>query len=126
MPFSAIEIPPVSSETAVAQAERFRNVGVVRDGQNAACCADALVRYDHSSIVEWTVLEEDVFDEALRDVGIDLIARIDIFAQSHVALNDNECSHFLLAHIDTSHHDGHDVFAVNVALFLLNALEEML
>ena len=99
---------------AVAQAERFRDVVVVGHGQDAACRLNAFVRDNHGAVVERTVLEEDVFDEALVDVGIDGVARFDDFAQGHLPFDDDKRALLLLAHAETGHHDWHDFFALAV------------
>ena len=60
------------------------------------------------------VLEKDVLDEALVDVGIDGVARFDDFAQGHLSFDDDERAHFLLAHAEAGHHNWHDFLALGI------------
>ena len=61
----------------VAQSEFLWNVGLVADRENTSGGTDALVRYNHGSVVEWGVLEEYVFDEPLVDLCVDDITGVD-------------------------------------------------
>ena len=103
---------------AMAQAQFLGDVQVMGHGQDTARSLDALLADDHCSIVQGTILEEDVLDEALIDVGIDDVTRAHHIIQRHVMLNDNEGAHLLPAHADAGHHDGHDVLVGDVSLLV--------
>lgn len=111
-----------TQRSAVAQAQRFGDVGVVRYRQDAAGSLNAVVAYDHGSVMQGAVLEEDVFNQSLRDVGVDDVARADVLVQSHLALQYDEHAHLLLAHVDAGHYDGQDFGTLG--LVFAAALEE--
>ena len=93
---------------SVAQTQFLGDVEAVRDGQDATCSTDALVGNDHRSVVQGRVLEEDVLDELLTDVGVDVLASCHNVVQRCGTLNNDEGAYLLLAHRHTRHHDGHD------------------
>ena len=108
---------------AVAQSELFGDVQAVRHGQDAAGGRDALVGDNHGPVVERAVFEEDVFDEALVEVRVDGVARVDDVVERDAAFKHDECAHFLLAHVQAGHYDGHDVRPLH--LCFLRAREQM-
>ncbi len=97
----------------MAKAKGFGNIRVVRNGKNATSRLNALVGNNHGTIVKGAVFEEYILNEALRDVGIDLVARGDIFVEPYVTLYNNECAHLLLRHAHAGHDDGHNLFVAH-------------
>ena len=102
----------------MAQPHGFRDVHAVRHGQQATGSGNALLSDNHSSIVQRTVLEEDVLDEQLVDVGIDRLARFDDFAQLVALLNHDEGSLLAFGHIHAGHDDGHHLGVISCNGFL--------
>lgn len=94
---------------AVTQTEVFGDIFRMTHGQDATSGADALLGNDHSAIVQRTVLEEEVFEQALADGSIDDFATLHHFFKAHASLQNDERTHLLSAHVDASHHDGQNV-----------------
>ena len=109
---------------AVAQPQVLGNVVAVRHGQYASGGADAFFRYDHGSVVQRRVLEEDVLYESLVDVGVYQVARLHDVVEPHRALYDYERAHLAPRHVDARHHYGHDGLLVSPGLLRAVAREE--
>ena len=58
--------------------------------------------------MQWRVLKEDVLYQLLTDLGINLFTSSHNIVQRSGTLDNNQCTHLLLAHRHTSHHDRHD------------------
>lgn len=106
----------------MAQAKFFGHIQVVGNREDTTSSCDSLVRNDHSTVVKRRVLEKDVFDKTLGDLGIDEFTRTDKVIERQGALHDNESADLLFGHRETGHDDGYDILA-RMYLFLLSAEE---
>jgi hypothetical protein len=77
---------------------------------------------NHGSVVQRTVFEKDVFDEALVYIGIDSFSTSDDFVEGEVLLDDHQGACLALAHAHASHDDRHNVGTLY--LFLLVIFKE--
>ena len=96
----------------MTKSELLGDVQVMADGKDAGSRLYLVARDDHGTIVQGTVLEEDVLYEPLADAGIEFLACAYDVHQGQVVLHDDECSHVLLAHVETRHHDGEDILTL--------------
>ena len=101
---------------SVPQPQFLGDIQIVRNGQDAASRLDAVFTDHHGAIVEGTVLEEDIFNQSLVDIGIDDVARAHHVVKRHVMLNHNQRPHLLLTHAHAGHHDGQHIFMPQVLL----------
>ena len=106
----------------VAQSQLLGHCHVVGDGKDAACGGDALVGDNHAAVMQGGVLEEDVFNEPLRDFGIEEFSGAYKVVQRQRTLHDDEGTHLLFRHRQAGHDDGYDVLA-GVRLLVLAAEE---
>ena len=87
----------------VAQAKTARDIQVVRHRQYALGSHNAPASYNHSTIVQRSILEEYSLDKTLTDIGIYWLARLDNIIKRHLLFNDNKRTHFLLRHTLARH-----------------------
>lgn len=101
----------------VAQTEVAWNIFVVRNGKNAACRRNAMVGNYHGSVVERTVLEKNVFYEALLNFRVYYLTRFFNVAKPYVAFVDYESPYFLRTHGHARPDNGNDaVFAYYIGV----------
>ena len=111
--------------STVAQTEFLGDVETMGYRQNTSRSLDALTRDNHGTIVQWGVLEEDVLDETLVDVGVDFVACVCYVVERCGALNNDKGTHFSFAHVHAGKNDGHNCLpACPTAAFFLFLLEE--
>ena len=108
----------------VAQTELFGDIGVMTYGKYTPRCRNATVGNNHGAVVQGTVLKEDVFNQSLANVGVDEVARLLLFLQRIIALNNNERPNLLLRHVDASHNDGQNMLAIKVEIIALATAKE--
>jgi hypothetical protein len=111
-----------SHRCTMPQTQFFRNVQIVRHGQDTSCRLNALLADNHSSVVQRTILEKDIFYQALVYIGVDNLPCTHHIVQRHIMFHHNQCTDFLLAHTDTSHYNGHN-FIVFHTFFLVSRKE---
>ena len=87
----------------VAQSEVLRNAERVTDWQDATYGGDASVGYDHGSVVEGRILEEDVLYEFAVDLGIDGFTGLYDICERHFTFENDECSDEVFRHIIACH-----------------------
>ena len=97
---------------------------VVRYWQNTSSCTNALASNNHSTIVQWRVLEKDVLNESLVNACIDKVARVYDVVKSQATLYYDERSHFASRHVHTCHNNRHDSLLVYSRLRLVAHEEE--
>ena len=110
-----------SESGAVTQSQLLGDIHVVAHRQDTAYRHNPLVGYNHGSVVEGRVLEENVFNKAGIDVGIDNVASLFIIAQRHFPLEDNEGTSLRLRHRHAGIHHLHDMLVVMSVAFIAMA-----
>ena len=92
---------------AVTQTQLLRNIGLMAHGEDTSRGTDALVRYDHGTVVERRVLEEDILYQPLVDFRVNDVAGIDNIVEGRRPLYDDKCTHLATRHIHASHDNRH-------------------
>ena len=109
--------------SAVTHSVRGGKVQPVRYGEGAAGGYDAVVAYNHCTVVQGGILEEKVLYEALGDAGVHYVAGVDYALQVVPPADDDEGADLMVAHIL---HGGHKVGECLVLkVFRLVAPEEV-
>ena len=79
---------------------------------------DTFLTDNHRSIVQRTVLKENILNQTLVYIGIDNFSRTHHIIQRQIMFNDNQGTNLLLPHADTCHYHRHDVVMFQL-LFLI-------
>ena len=76
-----------------------RKVASVCYGKGAACRYDAVVTYDHRSVVQRGILEEDIHDQTATDLRIQGVSSSDDVFELDLASDDDEGAGLLFRHL---------------------------
>ena len=83
----------------MTQTQVTGDIGIMRHRKDATCTHDFRAIDDEGAIVQGTVLEEDIFNQARIDIGVNHIARALIVSQRNSLLHHNECARPGFGHV---------------------------
>lgn len=107
----------------VTQAEALRDIHVMAYGKYAPHGHNAVGGDYHGTVMEGGVLEEDIFDQAHIDVGIDYVAGFLIVGQGHLALHAYQCAGLGFRHGDAGIYYGHDL-GVDLVIIIVITMKQ--
>ena len=113
---------------SVPQSQILVQIRIVCDRQDTAGCNDAIVRNHHGTVVQRTVLEENIFDQSGIYFGPEHLARMGKRSEVYSLLDGDESTGLLASHVHTGKHQGgYDaafVLQVLLAPFLIEKAPE--
>ena len=108
----------------MAQSQFLRNIKIVADRQDAPGRPDTFIGDEHGTVVERGVLEKNIFNQALVEIGINLVARFCHLTQRRLTFDNNQRPLLTLTHTHTGQHHRHNSLLVGLVVLIAVGGEE--